>query len=140
MIEDSTEIAKVRANLQAWLRAFNDRDIQSLLALYDEDSVYANAGAPLLRGVEQIRPWYEQAFATIGGTLRYKEENAIQDTRLAMLLGIYYFEPPQGQRPVADAPLAGRVALVYRRNVNGEWKLLFDMDNNPPDVSARDFG
>lgn len=138
-VEDQTEIAKVRENLKAWLEAFNAKDADALFALYDEESVYANAGAALMRGIEEIRPWYEQAFAAVEGTLLYKEEAALQDGNLAMLLGVYYFQPPAGATLPEEAHMTGRVALVYRRNEAGEWRLLFDMDNTPPDVSPASF-
>ncbi len=139
MIRDENEISKVRHNLQQWLTAFNGKDIETLFSLYDAQSVYANAGAPLMRGVEQIRPWYEQAFSNISGTLLYREEAAVQDGNLALLLGAYYFQPPEGTTAPPDAHLTGRVALVYRRNESGDWKLLFDMDNSPPDVTPATF-
>ncbi len=139
MIQDENEIAKVRDNLSNWLAAFNAKDLDKLFSLYDPDSVYANAGASLMRGVEQIRPWYEQALANMQGKLLYKEEAAVQEGSLAMLLGAYYFQPPAGVTPPEDAHLTGRVALVYRRHQQGEWKLLFDMDNTPPDISPADF-
>lgn len=137
------EINKVRENLATWLAAFNARDIDTLFSLYDPESVYANAGAPMMRGIEEIKPWYEQAFKAIEGTLLHKEEAAFIEGGMAVLIGAYYFSPPEGVTPPADAPpethLTGRVALVYRRNEAGEWKLLFDMDNTPPDITPADF-
>jgi len=59
---DTNELSKVRQNLTAWLAASNAKDADALFALYDPQSVYANAGAPLMRGVAEVRPWYEQAF------------------------------------------------------------------------------
>ncbi len=139
MIENEEEIAKVRNNLSDWLAAFNEKSLDKLFSLYAADSMYANAGAPLLRGIEEIKPWYEEAFKQVEGTLRYKEEAAVQQGSLAMLLGIYYFEPPTGVVPPVDAELTGRVSLIYRREQQGDWKLIFDMDNTPPDVSPASF-
>ncbi len=139
MIENEEEIAKVRTNLSNWLAAFNEKNLDKLFSLYAADSMYANAGAPLLRGIEEIKPWYEEAFKQVEGTLRYKEEAAVQQGSLAMLLGIYYFEPPTGVVPPVDAELTGRVSLIYRREQQGDWKLIFDMDNTPPDVSPANF-
>ncbi|MET1411401.1 nuclear transport factor 2 family protein [Roseibium sp. HPY-6] len=136
---DKTELDKVRANLNTWLKAFNENDIDTLFTLYDPESIYANASAPLMRGVDEIKPWYEQAFRMIEGTLHHKEEAVFIEGKMALLLGIYYFEPPAGVTPPEDAHLTGRVALAYRRNDAGEWKLLFDMDNTPPDVTPTDF-
>lgn len=139
MVQDQDELAKVRGNLEDWLKAFNAKDIEALFTLYDPDSIYANAGSALMRGIEQIKPWYVEALSNTQGTLLYKEESALQDGNLAMLLGAYYFQPPDKVRPPVDAHLTGRVVLIYRRNQNGEWKLLFDMDNAPPDITPASF-
>ncbi|MEM8977112.1 MAG: nuclear transport factor 2 family protein [Pseudomonadota bacterium] len=131
----TVELEKVRAKLDAWLAAFNAKDVDELIALYDPESVYANAAAPLLRGVDQIKPWFQNAFPNINGTLRYKEETAFLEGTMALLSGIYYFEPPAGVTLTEGDNLTGRVLVAFRRNPAGEWKLLFDIDNTPPDVS-----
>ena len=60
-----TELDKARAALDKWLAALNAKDIDALIAVYDPEIVYANAAAPLLQGVDQIRPWFERAFPHI---------------------------------------------------------------------------
>ncbi len=136
---DEQELGKVRENLTTWLEAFNEKDIDKLFSLYDEESVYANAGAALMTGKENIKGWYLEAFKMVEGTLLYKEETACQEGGLALLVGKYFFQPPQGSESSADAHLTGRVALVYRKAADGRWLLLFDMDNMPPDVTPSDF-
>lgn len=134
-MQNSQELAKIHQNLNEWLEAFNAKDLDRLVALYDPESVYANAAAPLMRGIDQIMPWYAGAFDAIEGTLLYKEEQAFVDQNLGIVIGAYYFKPPEGEAP----EMTGRVALLYRRNEKGEWKLLFDMDNTPPDVTPEIF-
>lgn len=131
------EINKVRENLNTWLQAFNQRDIETLFTLYDSESLYANAGAAMMQGIEEIKPWYEGVFANVEGTLLFKEEHAFQDGNLALLVGKYLFQPPAGQSLSNKA--AGRVALVYRKANDGRWLLLFDMDNTPPDCTPANF-
>jgi len=128
---NSNELAKIRQNLADWLRAFNAKDVDQMFELYDEESIYANANAPLMRGIDEIKPWYAAVLGKVTGTLLHKEEQAFVDENLALLIGAYYFKPPVGEAP----DMTGRVALAYRRNERGEWKLLFDMDNTPPDVT-----
>lgn len=128
-------LGKARAALDAWLAALNAKDIDAIVDIYDPEIVYANAVAPLLRGVDQIKQWFEKVFPHIKGTLRYKEETAFLEGTMALLSGVYYFEPPAGVILAEDDNLTGRVLVVLRRNAAGEWKFLFDMDNTPPDVS-----
>lgn len=127
-----------RENLSCSLAAFNNKDLDKLSSLYDPESLYANATAPLAQGIEQIAPWYEQAFAGVDGTLLFKEEALFQENTMALLVGKYFFRPPNDKEP-SDHGDTGRVALIYRRAADGRWLLLFDMDNTPPDVSPQDF-
>ncbi|MEM7467781.1 MAG: nuclear transport factor 2 family protein [Pseudomonadota bacterium] len=139
MVEDPKEIEKVRSNLAGWLAAFNEKNLEKLFSYYHLESLYANANAPLLRGVAQIKPWYENMLKTFSGTLEYQEEAAIQEGSLAMLLGAYFFRPPNGETVSVDPTTTGRVCLIYRKNERGNWKLIFDMDNNPPDIVPDQF-
>ncbi|KAB7615313.1 DUF4440 domain-containing protein [Amylibacter sp. SFDW26] len=136
---ETQEIQSVRENLKTWLAAFNAKDIDTLFTLYDPESVYANAGAPLMVGADQIRGWYAQAFQSIEGTLLFKEEKLFLEGTMALIVGKYFFQPPEGVGVPDDANLTGRVSLVYRKPADGKWGLLFDMDNTPPDVSPADF-
>ena len=131
----TTELDKARATLDAWLDALNAKDIDALIAVYDPEIVYANAVAPLVQGVDQIKSWFEMIFPNITGTLLYKEETAFLEGSMALLSGVYYFEPPAGVTLAEGDNPTGRVLVALRRNADGEWKFLFDMDNAPPDVS-----
>ena len=126
----------IRANLDRWISAFNKKDIDALLALFDEESVYANANAPIISGKEAIRERYQATFDVVRGTLKFREEYAFAEDGMGLLVGKYYLEPPIG---VTGPGATGRVALVYRKQNDNSWKLLFDMDNSPPDVLHTDF-
>ena len=129
-------LTDIRANLTAWLAAFNAKDIDALMALYDEKSSYAGASGPYLTTLENIRSRYAAGFETINATLLFKEEKAIAGSDMGLLVGKYYFAPPEGAETTGSI---GRVALVYRKQADSSWKLLFDMDNAPGDISPDDF-
>jgi|GEM_PF-1015577 len=131
-----TDISLVRANLTAWLAAFNAKDIDALMEQYDAESSYAGASGPYLTSLEDIRALYSAGFDAINATLLFFEEKAVAGSDMALIVGKFYFAPPEG----SDATgLTGRVALVYRKQADGSWKLLFDMDNAGADVSPQDF-
>ncbi len=133
-----TATMSVRENIAGWLAAFNAKDLDALKSFYDPESSYANAAAPMYHGIDAIMGWYEQAFATVTGTLHFREEFLIEEGSMALLVGKYYFAPPSGD-PAGAENATGRVALVYRRAPDDRWLLLFDMDNTPPDVGPGDF-
>ena len=96
-----------RENFQARLVAFNAKDTESLCSIYDPESLYANAAAPLARGISAIGPWYENAFQIVEGTLLFKEESFFQGEDPALLVGKYYFKPPNESDAKGDTGRGG---------------------------------
>ena len=96
-----------RENFQAWLVAFNVKDTKSLCSLYDPKRLYANTAAPLVRGISAIRPWYENAFQMVEGTLLFKEESFFQGEDMALPVGKYYFKPPNESDAKGDTGRGG---------------------------------
>ena len=138
LMQDPNAAQQVREVLNTWLVAFNAKDTSTLFSLYDPEAVYANSNAPLMRGIEEIRPWYEHAFETVTSTLLFKEEVLFQKGDMALLVGKFYFRPSNGSTD-NESGETGRVALTYRRAEDDRWLLLYDMDNTPPDVLPQDF-
>ena len=132
----ATDISLARANLTAWLTAFNAKDVGALMALYDPDSSYAGAAGPYLTSLDAIRARYAAGFEAINARLLFQEETAVAGSDMALIVGKFYFAPPAGSEGTGST---GRVALVYRKQGDGSWKLLFDMDNAGIDVSPQDF-
>ncbi|MTI44215.1 ketosteroid isomerase-like protein [Roseibium hamelinense] len=132
----SNDLAAARSALKAWLAAFDRRDLNTLMSLYDKDSVYANAASPIMRGPGEIKPWFAGAFESIEGHMRFKEEASFIQGETALLVGKYFIQN-DGAEPAPGS--TGRVGLMFRRDSSGAWKILFDMDNTPPDVSPADF-
>lgn len=139
MIDSVEEMEAARAVLGEWLARFNNKDIEGLFSLYDPDSIYANAKAPLMRGLDEIKPWYANSIPSLRGTLHHLEEAAWQSGKLATILGSYYFEPPADEAAEGKEGSTGRVLLIFRKDNAGSWKLVFDMDNTPEDVSSKWF-
>ena len=135
-IDMATNISLARENLTTWLAAFNAKDVDALMALYDPESSYAEAGGPYLTSLEAIRARYAAGFEAISATLLFQEETAVAGSDIALIVGKCYFALPAGPQ---GAGSTGRVALVYRKQSDGAWKLLFDMDNAGIDVSPQDF-
>ena len=139
---NNTSADASREALASWLRAFNARDLEALIALYDSDSVYANAASPLMRGPEAIRPWFEGAFASTSTRALFREETLVPGEDMCLIVGKFFTQIVDGQ-PEEDPEKAsgelGRVALVLRRSEAGAWRIVFDMDNRPPDVEPADF-
>ncbi|GAA0782463.1 DUF4440 domain-containing protein [Roseibium denhamense] len=130
------DLGKVRAAMETWLDAFNTRNLDALISVYGPHSVYANAQSPLMRGPEQIQSWFKSAFELIEGRMRFQEEGHLLNGAMAVLYGKYFLESDCATSAGGNT---GRVALVFEKDTAGDWKVVFDMDNTPPDALASDF-
>ena len=127
---------EVRERVKSWLAAFNTKNREALFALFHPDLIYANGGSPLMRGTSQVQPWYEQAFEVVSAKALFLEEAIVVDGNTAFVVGKFYFEPAEVGAPPGET---GRVAMIWRRGEDGQWLLVFDMDNRPPDSVPEDF-
>lgn len=129
---------QVREALDGWLAAFNAKDLETLFSSYDPETVYANAGAPLMKGIDSLKPWYERVLEDRSLHVYFKEETLFESDGLALIAGKYHFRNKHDDGSSVPGP-AGRVAILFRRAADGRWKLAYDMDNTPPDASPSDF-
>ena len=70
-MNSSDSVQGARANLSAWLTAFNNKDMNAFMTLYDNEVVYANAQAPLMQGLAEIQQWFERTFEKTKGVLLF---------------------------------------------------------------------
>ena len=126
-------INEVRNALNQWLEAFNNNDVEALMAVYDPEIVYANSNKPVEIGIPAVKEGFTKSFA-IKPQAFFKEEQAIAVDGLGYLAGQFRVSgtnPEDGSKTGES----GRVVVIFRKNNAGNWKLVFDMDNRPPDVT-----
>ncbi len=134
-MSDLTAQEEVRQRVKSWLIAFNSKNEDDLFALFHPEMIYANDGAALMRGTDQVQPWYQQAFQMMTGRALFREEAIVIEGNSALVVGKFYFEPAE-EGGIGET---GRVAMIWRKAPQGQWLLSFDMDNRPPDSLAEDF-
>lgn len=136
MTNNADSAVGIRAALDAWLTAFNTKDVENFFSLYDPDAVYANAGAPLVVGLDNIKSSFADQLADPTGRISFREETLLTTDDMGLISGTYHFSTAQEDGSIVDGP-SGRVALLYRRSDDGRWLLTFDIDNAPPDAASK---
>jgi len=130
---------EVRAALQGWLEAFNNKDLTSLMGFYDSEIKYAHYGAPLMQGIDEVRSWFGQALSGSGPrqNAAFEEETLFVGSDLTFVAGKFLMS--QEQEDGSMKPFdSGRMALLYRRR-GDRWLLTYDKDNQPPDCKPEHF-
>ncbi len=126
-------IEEIRGALNEWLKAFNSNNVESVINLYDPEIVFANQSNPIAIGIPSVKAGLVKSFA-VKPQLSFEEEQIIAVNGLGYAAGKYKMT---GTNPQDGSLIkgAGRVVAIFRKNTDGEWKLVFDMDNRPPDVT-----
>ncbi len=126
-------IQEVRNALDQWLNAFNNNDIEALMAIYDPKIHYANSVKPIEIGIPTVEKGFINSFA-IKPKVFFKEEQVIAVEGLGYVSGQFRIAgtSPEDASEIVES---GRVVVIFKKNDVGEWKLIFDMDNRPPDVT-----
>lgn len=102
---------------RAWLRAFNARELDALIALYADDCTHTSPklrvqrpeSGGAIRGKAALRAWWADAFARLPG-LRYEELTVTADDARVILEYVRH-APGDAAYPVAEAfdVVAGRI-------------------------------
>lgn len=98
-------------------KAWQARDAAGLAALFAEDGFVLSSGVPPVRGRQQI----ERRYTGSGGPLALRAVAYAAEGSLAYIIGA--FAPAPGQ------PDIGKFTLTLRREPNGRWLIVSDMDN-----------
>lgn len=107
-------------------RAFNLKDLDGLVALYEPDAVFVVDGRAVT-GRENIRREYRDLLPRRGRmTLETRAAIASQDG-LAVLHGSWMIEPPTG----AGLATRGLSTEVVRRQPDGSWLFVIDNPRTP---------
>lgn len=133
----SASVAAVRTVLNQWMAAFNAHDIDALMALYDDEATYVPHASSRKGDLSSIRDSFVSDFAILPRA-SFREEVVMAEASLGYATGYFSMQGkhPENQSEIRDV---GRVVVIFRKSKAGEWKLVFDMDNRPPDVAQLDF-
>ncbi len=125
---------EIRKACQDWITAFNAHNINELMSLYDPESSYSTSGGPRKSDLESIKQGFVEHFALKPHASVF-EEQVIAGRDLGYYTGnfIMKMRSPEDQTDVFER---GRVVVIFRKSKSGHWKLIFDMDNRPPDVQV----
>lgn len=103
--------------------AFNAKDIDRLLALFEPDVAYVPEPGKVVYGLDEVRKGLEGLLA-LGGTFRITTRYAVRTGDIALTAGSWTLE---GTGPDGQAlNLAGETAEVLKRQPDGSWRYLID--------------
>lgn len=108
------EIARVLTDYES---AWCNREAAALASLFADDGFVLPSGAPPVRGRDAIREHYK----TSGGPLALRAFAYATGGSAGYIIGGYARQ--------SDEPDIGKFTLTLRKNAEGRWLIVSDMDN-----------
>lgn len=116
-----TEDTGLEKTLQRFYAAFNDRDVERLLALFEPHAVYITGSGQYAGNHADIRTALQQALDL--------ETRIIQGTRQTIIAGdiaLMMSNWSQAHDAANPDPFGGTSTIVFRRQPDGEWLIVID--------------
>jgi ketosteroid isomerase-like protein len=111
--------AAVRQAEETWGRAIAAKSVEQTVAVYDPEAVTAGSAMFPARGLEEFRVNWAKQFGRPDFALSWKVEKVtvIESGTIACTTGTWRSPAPQASGPYL---------AVWRKQVDGQWKLLID--------------
>jgi|ERR1022692_1466012 uncharacterized protein (TIGR02246 family) len=120
----------VRAADAAWLKAYQAKDVEKAAAFFGERGSMLVPNNPILTGKDAVAKFIARSFATQDYKITWRPNKAdvARSGELAYTSGTYKlnFRDSSGNA-IADK---GKYLMVWKKQANGTWKVLFDMSNS----------
>ena len=124
-----SDTESVLAAIDRWLSCLDDGDLEGLLDCCDPDVVIANERQPTTVGVAHVREKYAPRLEQFSTRSSFDAEHVAVYGEFAIVVG--HFEVNATDKTSGDTRTAtGRLALNYRKDAAGAWKMILDIDNN----------
>jgi uncharacterized protein (TIGR02246 family) len=108
--------------------AFNAKDLEGLVGLYEKDARMVTPDGSVVQGIDGIREQW-QGFLAMDGQMTLTTRFAIEMDDLALLRNDWTFTSD-------DAELASSAAEVVRRQADGSWLYVIDHPFGSSDMIA----
>jgi uncharacterized protein (TIGR02246 family) len=113
----------VRQGMAAFQEAFNKRDAASLAMVFTEDARLMPYNVPMLTGRAGIESFWQTGF---NRGLSHIEKTPIE----IQMLGDTAIERSRYVVTVGERKIQGKDILVWRKGVDGKWRIAADIWNN----------
>lgn len=131
----TNDAGEIRQQHDAFVAAFNAKDVAKVLDLYTESSVFMPPNEPIIRGRDALKNFYDALFARGATNLRMDVAEVAGHGPLAYQSGTYEMDlkPATG----AEGRDRGKYLFVVRK-MGGGWRYNYTMWNSdlPPPAPA----
>jgi len=128
--DSATDVETLRALHIAWAKACEAKDLDAIVNHYADNAYVELANTPIIRGKEAIRALMTQGVDDPNLAVAFAPDQVevSKGRDLGYVRGTYTVTSPD---PVTKQPKTakGKYIVIYRRDLNGQWKAIHDINN-----------
>jgi ketosteroid isomerase-like protein len=127
--------AAIRGRGDAFVKAFNDKDVAQILTIYAENSVFMPPNQPIIRGKDALKSFYDDLIKSGATNLKLDVAEVSGHGPLAYQSGTYEMDvkAASGPGPTHDR---GKYLFVLRRMAD-TWRYEYSMWNSDLPIANR---
>lgn len=123
---------EIEATINVWNNGLDAGDIEAMVRVCHANTVTVNERQPVTVGTQAIRDKYLPRIAAAEISSGYDIQKLQFFGDVAVVSGRFYGTMKMHDTGDIRKP-EGRLVLVYKRDEDGAWKMILDMDNNGPE-------
>lgn len=123
------DLESIRAEADAWSKAIAKKDLEKTLSFYAPDARYLSAGRPAASTPDERRKLWVEDYA-IPGFSSDETTTRVEVAKsgdLAYQSGTYVLRAQDDKGKVTQS--TGKFVVVWKKQSDGQWKAIIDMDN-----------
>jgi len=122
---------EIAAVIENWNSGLDAGDIEAMVNTCHANTMTVNEGQPVTTGTQAIRDKYLPRIEAAEISSGYDIEDLQFFDDVAIVSGRFYGTMKIRATGEVRNP-EGRLVLVYKKDHDGAWKMILDMDNNGP--------
>lgn len=121
-VDTNAEGEKIMQLSREWSEAASSRDVEKVVSYWGDDAVIISAGAPVLRGKQEIRRMVEESFKTPDFRISWQPESATVSESGDMAYIIENVQISYTDSTGTPVSFNDRAVSIWRKQTDGAWK------------------
>ncbi len=119
---------------ETWMQTFGSGDVEKLMPYYDDKTRMMPEGLSNFRGPDDIRAYFKESLGGVDlDVVNNLEEIEVNGT-WAYLIGVFAAKATPKTGGASDF-IGGRYMILLRKDPDGAWRVLRDIDNSTTDTA-----
>lgn len=131
--EQERNLSLVKELTKTWVKAYKSGDTETLMSVYTDETVIYIADKPSMRGLEEIRAYFEPRMGVYKFKLLIEDEEYLFHDDVIIQFSLVWIS---GRNSDTNQPFSNAVrsTIIFRNTPESGWRIYRDMDQHTADT------